>query len=49
MRFLFQGGGRTGVADIESLADALSSRPDANTGDLFVELVPGGGESSTQI
>jgi hypothetical protein len=44
IRFVFEGGGQTGVRSVEDLADALSSRPLANRGDLFIVEQRWGGE-----
>ncbi len=43
MRLLFEKGGQTGVTRLEHLADALTSRPHANTGALFVNHDQGQG------
>lgn len=43
MRLLFEKGGQTGVIRLEDLADALTSRPDANGGALFVNHDQGQG------
>lgn len=39
MRFIFENGGRTGVRDVEALADALD-RWTLKTGALFVDFAP---------